>query len=306
MMPSYETEGIVAKMLIALSEGERSVEISRQVLCDNFDFDAYQVFREMDLVGKNKIDALDIIDFLKRRSIYTSHCDAEFIVQFYDLDGDHALNYSEFLNMVKSSNSFKKAISQAICGYLLMYSMGKFLEKEMNLAKDLSMSIDKVKQRYDFNVHEIFHSLKSWNEITVESMKHFLDKHGIRYLDSDVKAIMKRLDINNDGTVDLKEFSSFFKCPLHCGHCPCCCCTCCHYHSVSFCSRENSPLRSSSPLLNSQSLDKAKQDCGINKQMGMSMPNGFKPTYQTDTPDQNKRTNPYSPEVKRVSPNLSL
>ena len=44
-MLSVETEARVAKLLLSLAEGERSVEISRQVLSDNYDFDPYQIFR---------------------------------------------------------------------------------------------------------------------------------------------------------------------------------------------------------------------------------------------------------------------
>ena len=68
-MVSIETEARVARLFLALAEGERSVEISRQVLSDNYDFDAYQVFKALDVEGKNRVDSINIVDFLRSKGI---------------------------------------------------------------------------------------------------------------------------------------------------------------------------------------------------------------------------------------------
>ena len=64
-MLSIETEARVAKLFLNLAEGEKSVEINRQVLADQLDFDPYQAFKRLDTQGKNSIDEFDIVDFLK-------------------------------------------------------------------------------------------------------------------------------------------------------------------------------------------------------------------------------------------------
>ena len=69
-MLSIETEARVAKILLTLAEGERSIEVSRQVLSDNFDFDPYQIFRALDSCCKNNIDTCDIINFLNSQKKY--------------------------------------------------------------------------------------------------------------------------------------------------------------------------------------------------------------------------------------------
>ena len=43
----------------------------------------------------------------------------------------------------------------------------------------------------------------SKEEVTPESVKCFLDKNCASYLDSDIKAMMRRMDINKDGRIDL-------------------------------------------------------------------------------------------------------
>ena len=64
-MLSLETEAKAAKLFLILSEGEKSIEISRQLLSDQIDFNSYQVFKQFDKDSKTYIDAYDIVDFLK-------------------------------------------------------------------------------------------------------------------------------------------------------------------------------------------------------------------------------------------------
>lgn len=64
-MISIGTETRVAKLLIAVAECEKAVEISRQVLGNNIDFNPYQAFRRLDRESKNYVDSYNIVDFLK-------------------------------------------------------------------------------------------------------------------------------------------------------------------------------------------------------------------------------------------------
>ena len=64
-MLSIETEARVAKLFLSLAEGERAVEINRQVLADQLDFEPYSVFKRLDTQGKNSVDEYDLVDFLK-------------------------------------------------------------------------------------------------------------------------------------------------------------------------------------------------------------------------------------------------
>ena len=58
-MNSIETEKRLSKLMMQLAEGERTIEISRQVLSDLYDFNAYQIFKNLDIEGK-KLNSLKI------------------------------------------------------------------------------------------------------------------------------------------------------------------------------------------------------------------------------------------------------
>jgi len=64
-MLSKETENILAKFIINLYEGEKSVEIAKKNLANSYNFDAYQIFNRLDRERKNFIDEYNIAEFLK-------------------------------------------------------------------------------------------------------------------------------------------------------------------------------------------------------------------------------------------------
>ena len=53
-MCSVETERLVSKLFMTLAEGERSIEISRQVLSDLIEFDPYKIINYPTILSKLK------------------------------------------------------------------------------------------------------------------------------------------------------------------------------------------------------------------------------------------------------------
>lgn len=52
-MLSVETESKLCNLFLALSEGEKSVDINRQILVELDDYDPYQIFTYLDLQQKS-------------------------------------------------------------------------------------------------------------------------------------------------------------------------------------------------------------------------------------------------------------
>ena len=237
-MCSYETEKKLGKILMLLAEEERSIEISRQVLSDLKEFDSFQIFKNIDIEDKNKIDCFTLINFLRIKGIYCTEEEASLIILFYVQDYDNALAYSEFTNLIQSDKILKKSLNispKDKIPFNIDYSLIKLLEKEVELARAIINSLQDIKCRYDFNIHNLFHKLKYFNSVTNESIKNFLEANGISYLESDIKSIIKRLDLNKDGIIDLCEFQSILGFPdcIYC--CPCVNCNSCGGHFCESC-----------------------------------------------------------------------
>ena len=229
-MYSSETEKKLGKLLMILAEGERTIEISRQVLSDLKEFDSFQIFKNIDIEDNNKIDSYSILNYLRIKGIYCSEEEASLIVLFYDQDYDNALSYPEFINIIQSDKVLKKSLNKSPkdkIPFEVDYSLNKLLEKEVELSRNIIYALKDIKCRYDFNIHNLYHKLKYYNSITDESLKNYLDNNEISYLESDIKSIKKRLDLNKDGIIDLCEFHAFLGFPecIYC--CPCINCESC-------------------------------------------------------------------------------
>ena len=242
-MITIETETKLADIFLALSEGEKSIDINRQILVELDDFDPYQIFIFFDNEQKNHINTSDLQLFLQERGIFANEIELKLIILFYDSDYDGVLSYPEFSNFLQSEFSKKKVISnnpqeQNINPNLsnnIDQALRQLLGNEVELAKNILFLLNELKMRYDFNLHDLYHSVKNWNYIEENSLRNFLGRNKISYLESDIRKIMKRLDFNGDGKIDLCEFHAFlgfpecqYCCPLDtCNSCGICCCNLC-------------------------------------------------------------------------------
>ena len=230
-MISQETLENFCKLLLYISERERSIEISRQVLSDLKEYDSFQIFKSIDIESKNKIDTYSLINFLGIKGIYCTEEESSLIILFFDQDYDNTLSYSELINLIQSEKILKRPLNKFQLKdkipYNVEYSLIKLLEKEVDLVRNIIYKLKDIKCRYDFNIHNLFHLMKYFNTITNNSLKNFLNKNEISYIESDIKNIIKRLDLNKDGVVDYCEFHAFFGFPdcVYC--CPCASCDSC-------------------------------------------------------------------------------
>ena len=225
-----ETEQKLINIFLSLSDGERTIEISRQVLSDIFDFDCLKIFQALDSQEKNYIDASDLVNYFNSKEISISDVEAQLIILFYDQNFDGVLSFEEFNYLIQSENSHKKFYRDkniTELSFNIDYSLSKLLLKELQLSRNILELLKKIQSSQDFNIHSLYHLVKSCNGITAESIKNFLDKNKICYLESDIENILKRIDLNKDGKIDFCEFHAFLGFPNCCYCCPCIACNFC-------------------------------------------------------------------------------
>ena len=304
-MLSIETESRIAKIFLTLADKEREVEISRQVLGQNIDFDAYQAFTFIDKEAKNSICAVNILDFLRRNGIFANLTEIQFVIQFYDENMDNVLSYTEFLNLVLSESNYtlrklaRERVGQccprAVLPFNVEFALVKLFEKEIDLARTLLQLNADVKMRLDFNVHNVFHLIKACNTITPESMRYFLNKNMAAFTDEDIRSIIKRLDFNRDSQIDFCEFHAFFSFP-DCSKCCNCkhACSCCCVMSCSACRTALPPVNP--PNSSVGNIGGASSLSTTNARLSplrRTLNDSVGPNYSNS-------------EVRRLSPNLAL
>lgn len=263
-MLSKNTLSIFCNLLLNIAQKEKQVEINRQVLCQNLNFDAYQVFSYLDQESKNYLNEINLLTFLqKQNKIPCTLEELQFLILLYDENFDAKLSYSEFLNLVLSDNDFnlRKRTRERICSnvdntndipFNVEYSLVKLFQKELDLIRSTRLLIQELKKCYDFNVHDLFHYLKGYGDITSESMKMFLENNFVQFDENDLRYIIKIMDLNKDCKIDFSEFHHFLCFP----NLKCNCCSFCQYN----CLISNKSLYNNYVKLNNCSADLKDED----------------------------------------------
>ena len=230
-MLSRNIQEKICEIFMTLAELERNVEITRQVLSENKDYNSYQIFCYLDTNKKNKINDLDIFNFLRDKNIFSTENEIKLLILFYDNNLDTNLNLEEFINLIESKSSPKKDIKEnnEPINFAIEYSLTKLLEKEIIYARKILSLFEDIKGFKDFNIHNLFHLIKDENNnyITPNDLIKFLNKNYVSFIDNDIELIFNRLNKSKNNVINLCEFHLFFgfpdceyNCPfLKCDNC---------------------------------------------------------------------------------------
>ena len=241
-MISKETSLLICNLLMTLSKKESKLEIIRQIIADIEEFDAYQVFTYLDQESKNFLTDLNIFKFLYKNGVECTIEEIKYIVLFYDENFDGVLSYTEFLGIILSDSNFtlRKRAREKIgsnygkqnLSFNVEYTIVNLFNKELELIRSCWKLIKELKKRIDFNIHEIYHCMKGYDDINSESIKNFLQANFVDFNEEDIRNIMKRMDINRDSKIDFNEFHLFFCFPIM--DCNCCTkCNCNNYNEIN-------------------------------------------------------------------------
>ena len=218
---SPSTLNKIGILFSTLSEAEKDIDISRQILNENFDFDPYIIFKNLDRGNKNKMSIDDLVYFLNFKNIYISKEEANKIISFYDEDKDDNLSYMEFIYLIQSSkhvlnvngNLYNQYYENKKMSQSIEYGFVQLLDKELSLVRRLFSLINEIKEQGDYDIEKLFNLMKSCNNIISEGIDKFYSEilqKPINRQSNFIRNIIKRIDINNDGRIDLNEFKNFF------------------------------------------------------------------------------------------------
>ena len=223
-MLSEETQNILARILLALAEGERSVEDARKEIANEDNYDIQTIFKVLDSNGDNFITPKDLQNYLINHGLDVNFKEVKLLILFYDQDHDFALTFGEIFKVIHPDKEFPnnpKYIRDEEINIRVDEKLYNLLEKEILMARNILSLLDEIKHKRDFNIHSAFHALKYYACITGDSINLFLKNCGMEPTAGDVRAILKRLDINKDEIVDFCEFHAFLGYPDCTFCCPC-------------------------------------------------------------------------------------
>ena len=223
-MMSADTQNLLARILLALAEGERKVEDARKEICKEDSYDIQAIFKVLDNNGDNYITPKDVQKYLNAHNLEVNFMEVKLLILFYDQDHDFSLTYGEIFKMIhpgKEVPKIPKYKSDEELNVKVDRKLYNLLEKEILMARSVLALLEEIKHKRDFYIHGAFHALKYYACITGDSINIYLKNCGMRPTAGDIRAIVKRLDINKDDIIDFCEFHAFLGYPDCSFCCPC-------------------------------------------------------------------------------------
>jgi Ca2+-binding EF-hand superfamily protein len=93
---SHESEHRLKNLLIAVGDGERNLEASRQRLCQIRTFAPHSAFQRIDRDACARIRSHDLLNFLRDHHNHSANeGETHQLVKFFDSDNDGSLSFQE-------------------------------------------------------------------------------------------------------------------------------------------------------------------------------------------------------------------
>ena len=92
-MLSAVTESLISRFFVEVTQSERSIEIQRQIVCENPDFQPHTAFAR--ITRNVRIDSLDLTLFIKENGLCTSERQVYHALRCWDTTRDGSLSLEE-------------------------------------------------------------------------------------------------------------------------------------------------------------------------------------------------------------------
>lgn len=149
--------------------------------------------------------------------------DCQLLVNYFDVDQDGQLSYTEFMQMVlpcdnlllRSEASQREPLGLSAEGTLspqVERLLAQFFEQEVSLHVKLDQLKTDLHGRFDWNIHSVFNVLDQTHEgfLNYRNIQLFLRSQSFFATDEELIAIVRRLDADADQRVSYQEFCEAF------------------------------------------------------------------------------------------------
>ncbi len=100
-MLTLSSKHLLRDVLVEIGKEEKQLEVLRQILCEQYDFEPYASFRRIDRTRKGFITNIDILEFLLANDQRYTESECSYFVRHYDRDGDGKLAYLEYFFLLE-------------------------------------------------------------------------------------------------------------------------------------------------------------------------------------------------------------
>ena len=209
----------VVGFFLTISEWDRHLEVIRQILNAIDAFEPYAAYLRLSKGRGTPITPSDILEFSKSNGFDSDYRSISLIVRLFDTRFEGSLDFEDFLKMILSRDNPEIRFSAAqrenyeveqgdLLAPEIEYTLARFFFKASEfLSKIMS----------DPETHTILNQTRLFQEIDqnrsgkldFHNLKAFFEESKIRPRDSEIIAILRIIDINDDGKIKENEFNFF-------------------------------------------------------------------------------------------------
>lgn len=173
----------------------------------------------IDTRSVGRIDAYDIVDFLRKHYISAELADGNDIVREYDSSNDGTLEFNEFCQLVlpATNNSLRHVAehrhhspyfrASEPLPYAVVSLLVRLFEKELTLHRHRNESKHQLALSPDFIKVRAFDDIsRGLSQISVGDLTYFLERNGFYPRREDIEAILRRIDHNADQALSYVDF----------------------------------------------------------------------------------------------------
>jgi len=209
-----------AALLLEIAECEKRAEVTRQVLVDRPEFDAYSAFRRITTEHYGGITLFELKEFFQHHDIQVEAYQLDLLFVHLDSDQDGVVTWAEFLHhiMSKEYHSGCQYGSTVDFNLQLEHSLMRVFEQELNNEVTLEAKrrvlwdTPGLQERALFDLVDIDNN----GSLTQEDLHQFLKPYANEtYNESKAERIWRRMDEDKDGCVIYDEFVRSLR-PIYC------------------------------------------------------------------------------------------
>lgn len=212
-MLSVPTQELVVSLLKSFIDGERQVEVVRQVLSELPSFDPYSAFHHIDQSNQGYIAQTDLARFMRDCQRPISEFEASLIANSWSGLGSRLVSYEDFLNAVLPATSDRlrmQAVNRTERGVLtfeVIYALCRVIERELDLQVKLEAVKADLKGQRDFSNTGLFSVMDVDRDQSVSEgdVMQFCRRLGVYLSANDLKAVFRRGDKDRDGYLNFRE-----------------------------------------------------------------------------------------------------
>ena len=218
---SKEANSLLADLLVTMAKFEQKIELKRQYLATNENFEPYGAFQRLDRNETGFLSSKSFLNFIRDNGLAANVTEADcyYLVKFFDSDLDGQLHYPDFMQIIlPCANSRLRAQAtqrpNMMCGrydYLTLdveKELAELILMEIQMHRDTEDLKQELEATKGYSKDAAYGAVDdcSLNYIYQKNLERFFNAERRKTSDQEHYAIIRRIDLDADQKISREEF----------------------------------------------------------------------------------------------------